>query len=438
MCTLLTAANSLYRSSRHPARRGVDCGRTMGAVFLLLAAVAIPALALPPEISTRTDIQTPYSTTSSAVAASTRFALAGDGDPDLNTNLYWSSGSLVATATYTAHPVIVSDHPWFGTPSQALNINPPVIPRGVERFGQSLAIHKDRVAIGSPEVFTWGAGICCSTHPTQPGVIVWEYPADNGRVHLYQYNGTRFAPERIIEYGGLEERFGASVSLDATHLLVGRPGASPGAADLFDPNTGNLITTFASPSAHDGYGETLVLAGDLAVVGARSQAMVYVYRRDATGTWSAAGVLTSPGTGSEFGASIAADGERILIGAPGIDRAYVFEDDGDDDWPVVAELAGGDDSGFGTSVALVGDTAFIGAPRLLYNGKRLGLVVRHERASDGTWPFITHKHSRQPTNGDGFGKAIAASTTMLTVLENRLPNRPSAQSVFTGPLPPGC
>jgi hypothetical protein len=412
----------------------------MRAVFLLLlAAVAAPALALHPDISTRTDIYTPFSTTNSAVAASTRFALVGSGNPILSTSLSLNYGSPVAKVTYTANPVIVTDHPWFGPPSQALNINPPVNPLGVvERFGQSLAIHKDRVAIGSPEVFTWHAYICCSTNPFQPGVVVWEETTDNGRVHLYRYNGTRFAPERIIAYGGLDERFGTAVSLDAAHLLVGRPGASPGAADLFDPNTGNLITTFASPSAHDGFGETLLLAGDLAVVGARGQSMVYVYRRGNTGTWSAAGVLTSPGTGSEFGASIAADGERILIGAPGIDRAYVFEDDGDDEWPVAAELAGGDDSGFGTSVALVGDTAFIGAPRLLYANKRLGLVVRHERASDGTWPFITHKNSRQPVNNDGFGKAIAASTTMLTVLEYTLPGRPRAQSVFTGPTPPGC
>lgn len=47
---------------------------------------------------------------------------------------------------------------------------------------------------------------------------------------------------------------------------------------------------------------------------------------------------------------------------------------------MVAELAGGYDSRFGTSVALVRDTAFISAPRLLCANKRLGLVVRHERA----------------------------------------------------------
>lgn len=143
----------------------------------------------------------------------------------------------------------------------------------------------------------------------------------------------------------------------------------------------------------------MVLAGDLAVVGARTQGAVYVYRRDGQGSWSAAGELTSPGASSEFGAALAADGERILVGAPGIDRAYVFEDDGDDDWPVAAELAGG--------------------------------------AGDGTWPFITHKNSRQPANGEGFGNAIAASTTMLTVLENGLSSRPSEQSVFTAPPAPG-
>jgi hypothetical protein len=396
-----------------------------------------PPLVTPPDISSRSNIQIPYQTTRSfvkptAVAASTQFALVGSGQPRRSTSLV-GFPIPVASATYTANPVMVTSPSWLGTPSKSLNINPPLNPLGVERFGQSLAIHKDRVAIGSTEVFTWHAHVCCSTHPLQPGVIVFEETADNGRVHLYQYNGTSFAPERIIEYGGLDERFGAAVSLDAAHLLVGRPGANPGAADLFDPNTGSLITTFSSPSAHDGFGETLVLAGDLALVGARDQDTVYVYRRGDAGMWSAAGVLTSPGAGSEFGTSITADGERILVGAPGIDRAYLFEDDGDDEWPVVAELSGGDDSGFGTAVALTGDTAFIAAPRLLYDGKRLGLVARHERAGDGTWPFITHRNSRRPADRDGFGNAIAASTTMLTVIESGFANRPSELSVFSAP-----
>lgn len=447
MHTLLTAANTLSCGFRHPADRDRACRRVMGAIFLLLAAVATPALALPPELSDRSDIQIPYTNTSSnfltgnsssyvqptAVAAGTQFALVGSGNPRRSTSLTIGFPGVVAAATYTANAVIVTD-PWNGTPSPTLNINPPVHAQSVERFGTALDIQGNRVAVGSPEVFTWSASTC------SPGcyIMVFEQTTGGGRVHLYQYNGTSFAPERSIEYGGLLERFGAAVSLDDTHLLVGRPGAIPGAADLFNPNNGSLITTFSSPSAHDGFGETLVLAGDLAVVGARDQGTVYVYRREAAGTWSTAGVLTSPGTDSAFGASIAADGERILVGAPDIDRAYVFEDDGDDDWPVVAELSGGNDSRFGAAVALVGDTAFIAAPRLLYANKRMGLVARHERANDGTWPFITHKNSRQPTDGDGFGNAIAASPSMLTVLDSGLTTRPSEQSVFNGPLPPGC
>ncbi|MBK6737992.1 MAG: hypothetical protein IPG64_08760 [Haliea sp.] len=35
------------------------------------------------------------------------------------------------------------------------------------------------------------------------------------RGHLYQYNGTSFAPVRIIPYGGFARtRFGAAVALD--------------------------------------------------------------------------------------------------------------------------------------------------------------------------------------------------------------------------------
>lgn len=447
------AASALSRTLLSPVRHAVSSLCVVRAGVALIATLAIPALALPPDIANRSYVQIPYQFTFSnqitgassssyvaptAVAAGTEFALVGSGNPRRSASLTISSAPpflAVPSATYTANPVIVTDPPWTGAPSQARNINPPTNPQGVERFGTSLDMHGNRVAVGSPEVFTWSAGTCgisCG------GVIVFEEPTDNGRVHLYLYNGTTFAPERIIEYGGLQERFGAAVSLDAAYLLVGRPGADPGAADLFNPNTGSLITTFTSPSAHDGFGETVVLAGDLAIVGARTQSTVYVYRRDVAGTWSAAGVLSSPGAGSEFGTSIAADGERILVGAPGIDRAYVFEDDGDGDWPVAAELAGGDGSRFGTAVALVGDTAFVSAPTVLYAGMRTGLVARHERASDGTWPFVTHKNSRQPTNGEGFGNAIAASTTMLTVLENGLSSRPSEQSVFTAPPAPGC
>ena len=448
MNILAATVTALSRTSCHPARRTISRRRPIRALAMLLAACATPALALPPNISTRSYVQVPYRNTSynfttgsssssvnfTAVAAGTEFALLGLGEPRLDS--VWEIFPYTESASYTANPVIVTDPPWADGTSFATHkkIDPPVNPLGTEKFGASLAIHANRVAVGSPEVIIPLFHPCCEdSDPEDMELLVTFATMGGGRVHLYQYNGTSFAPERTIVYGGLYEHFGAALALDANHLLVGRPGSYPAAADLFDPGTGNLITTFTSPSTIDGFGETVALAGDLALVGAPDQAIVYVYRHDGAGTWSAAGELTSPGSGSDFGAAIAADGERILVGAPDIDQAYIFEDNGDDDWPVVAELSGGTGSRFGTSVALTGDSAFIGAPRFSYGPlTHIGIVRRHDRASDGTWPYSEHKNDRESKNYLYFGNMIAASPTMLAVA------RPWVEmSVFTGP-PPGC
>ncbi|NQX88516.1 MAG: hypothetical protein HRT77_07610 [Halioglobus sp.] len=78
-----------------------------------------------------------------------------------------------------------------------------------------------------------------------------------GRVHLYHITGGAITLEQTIVYGALGEQFGADVDLDAAHLLVDRPGTTPGAADLFDPDTGSHITTLHSPGTDDRFGESV-------------------------------------------------------------------------------------------------------------------------------------------------------------------------------------
>jgi hypothetical protein len=457
----LTAHSHATRHTRPASFRPV-----ISAAALLLAACAAPALALPPNIADRSYVQLPYYhygfvidgtpdpaerryVETAGIAVSSEFALLGSNMTLRAIYDCCLPGTIKAIeeVTLTAHPVIVTEPPWADGTSFSTHktIAPPVNPLGTETFGAALAIHGNRVAVSSPEVLMPYYYLCCGDDWWGPELIVANSRMASGRVHLYQYNGTSFTPERTIVHGGLDDLFGAAIAMDATHLLVGRPGAPelfgpPGAADLFDPGTGSLVTTFSSPSAFDGFGRTLALAGDLAIVGAADQAIVYVYRHDGAGTWSPAGELTSPGAGSEFGASIAADGERILIGAPDIDRAYVFEDDGDSDWPVVAELSGGAGSRFGAAVALTGDSAFIGAPWFTYGPLiRVGLVVRHDRADDGTWPFVESKNSRQPVSNSQFGSKVAASQSMLAAVEQDQKSLfyPAEMSVFTGPSP-GC
>jgi hypothetical protein len=424
-------AQTADRSPPQPHRRAGGVRQSVHSLLLLLVLSALmpSALAVGPDTSARSFIilddakstlylGDPLETTYRQPTATAASVWALVGNSNLSGDAY-ISGACCTSYNYVINPVIVTG-PFNGTAYATQNLYPPPLanPDAVERFGASLAIHEDRIAVGSTEVLTE------IVVPVPFNFPFW-FTTGGGQVHLYLHDGTTFVHERSVVYGGVNERFGQAVSLRANTLLVGRPGANPGAADLFDPNSGAHITTFTSPASGDKFGETVALLDDLALVGASGSGTVYVYRHDGGGTWTPAGTLASPGASSEFGAAIAVDNGRIVVGAPAIDRAYVFEDDGDADWPAVAEITGGAGSRLGQAVALTGDTAFIGAPQLLFGGgNRIGIVVRHERATDGTWPFVGYKASRKPKNGDGFGNLVSASSTLLSVVQNGDSTRP--------------
>ncbi|MDZ7784096.1 MAG: hypothetical protein U5K56_14545 [Halioglobus sp.] len=296
-----------------------------------------------------------------------------------------------------------------------------------EEFGAAVALQGFRLAVGAPEERQ--AGWQCSTACFCCGVT--SETVAGGKVRLYLFDGAIFQLERTIHFGGLSDRFGAAVALDRFHLLAASLGAVPRSAHLFDADTGTLIESFHSPDAtgNDGYGFSLALAGDLALVGAPGADTVHVYRDDGSGNWSSAGTLTSPGAGSRFGWAIAAEGERIAVGAPGIDRAHIFEDGGSSNWPVVAELAGDSSSSFGQSVAINGDTAWVSAPDKLVGSEASGLIAQFERDAQGNWLQTDTLVSSNPADGDLFGRRISASSRMLTTL---VPGE-SAQYVFTSP-----
>ena len=89
------------------------------------------------------------------------------------------------------------------------------------------------------------------------------------------------------------------------------------------------------------FGQAIVLAGDLALVGAPGEAngagMVYAFRRARDGAWSAAGALPAQGlvAGDHFGSAIAIDGDRVVVGAPSRKvkgAIYVFRRDAAGTW----------------------------------------------------------------------------------------------------------
>lgn len=419
--------------------------KLVGTVAALMLPLA--SLASDPNTSIRSWVEYPYMNTSdnlilgatssyvnvSAVASSDRYALLGSAWPRLETWITCTGfpigcGGLTSGALFESNPVHVVG-PWDGSVSATLTIEAPTHALGVKEFGSALSMQGTRIAVGAPSVFSWSHDVDPETY----AISVDTETTGGGAVHLYQINGTAISAERTIAYGGLQERFGTALDMDAVHLLVGRPGAIPGAADLFNPKTGDHIASLVSPGIDDGFAHAVALAGDLAIVAAPEADTVYVYRHDGSGNWPAAGVLDSPGAGSEFGFSLDADGERIIVGAPGIDRAYIYEDDGDSNWPVTAELAGASTSRLGASVAITGEVAFAAAPRLLIGSSRVGFVARHERL-DGSWPFVGSTLAQPARDGDNYGTRISASTGMLTALEpGSSEDLPDKLNIHTGP-----
>jgi hypothetical protein len=404
-------------------------GRTAtGLPILTLLAILwhMPVVA-GPDISNSTFIPEPNGQSPEAVTADLLYAAMGRGTPSpFGFGIGWGN-SGIGWVDLFSHPVTLTG-PWNGSPYLDLVISPPSIPGLVaEEFGAALSLQGFRIAVGSPAEWSW-SNQCEGPRLFQMCHIDNQWISGGGKVHLYLYDGNTFPAERTITYGGIDDRFGEAVALERYNLLVGSPGAVPGSAHLFEPNTGTFITSFYSPDALglDDYGTTVALDDDLALVGAPNTDTVYVYRDDGSGNWSAAGTLTSPGAGSFFGATIAADGDRIVVGAYGLERAYIFEDAGTSNWPVIAQLDGPADTLFGWSVAIVGDTVWVSNP-----SSPDPVVLQYDRTVDGTLPNTTSFVSPNPVNDLSFGYQIAASNRLLNILVRDSNER--GQYVLTAP-----
>jgi hypothetical protein len=221
-----------------------------------------------------------------------------------------------------------------------------------------------------------------------------EIDIDTGAVYVFELNGTSWAetaklrPTRGGSGGVFLGWFGHSVSLSGNRALVGArgyPGNFPasGAAYIFDfdgtswSETATLAAALGG--AVDGFGYSVSLSGDRALIGAPfndnnnglDSGSAHVFDFDGK-NWSETQKLTAADGAAfdEFGISVSLVDNRALIGARFDDHnginsgsAYVFDFD-DDSWMESVKLTPADGTGldqFGISVSLSGDRALVGA-----------------------------------------------------------------------------
>lgn len=230
-------------------------------------------------------------------------------------------------------------------------------------FGVAVAVDGDTLAVGSS-----GAGT-------------------SGATYMFTRSGTVWTERQILLPSDVNDtgRFGSSVAISGTNVLVGETGnlvgingTRKGAAYFFTKNGVNWTeknrVTASDGRIGDGFSWSVALQNDTALIGAlpaNNSGHAYVFRHDGTNWLERQKLIPSDGaTNKGFGSAISMEGDFAIIGALGDDlgkgSAYVFNGSGTN-WTELLKLTpldrganGRPSDQFGSAVGITANAAIIG------------------------------------------------------------------------------
>ena len=261
-------------------------------------------------------------------------------------------------------------------------------------FGQSVAVHGDRIVIGAPGDDENGSNA--------------------GAAYVYRYLRDREVwveeAKLVASNGTADSVFGHDVALDNEGIIVGAPAHDGvGAAYVFDFDEAEEVwsesqeITASDPAALDRFGREVSIQDGVAVVTADSA--VYVFRHDGV-EWTEEGLLTEY-DGQPFAPPTTVDATEgcILVGTQNADSAYVFRYDGLN-WTEEHAL---DYSGvidrFGTSVAVTQTLASVTGEAGAYLFRLVG----------STWTQVVATEPTELDEDEEFGFQVDIDGTSVIV-----------------------
>jgi hypothetical protein len=218
--------------------------------------------------------------------------------------------------------------------------------------------------------------------------------------------------------------FGWSVAVSGTTAVVGAPydNTYMGAAYVFTEVNGTWTNQTellpSDPRSQDKFGWSVAVSGSTVVIGAPGYGLgaAYVFS-DTSGTWTQQAELTEPtgGTGegaTKFGNSVAISGSTVMAGADGDGTGAVFAyTDTAGSWTLADELSAPDGvigDQFGWSMALSGSTLVVSAVTHASNG---AIYVFTDIA--GTWTYQAELVASDGRDNDYFGDKVATDGTRI-------------------------
>ena len=257
----------------------------------------------------------------------------------------------------------------------------------------------------------------------------------------------------ILHYAGLRawdaagRELEASLAVDGSRLSIRVEDEGARYPLHVDPwiATEEARLALLGGSFANGFGGSVAVEGDTAVVGASFGNEVFVFVRAGTSWTLQANLAPSSPAGQAFGSSVAISGDTVVVGASyddpvgGVDAgsAYVFTRDGTA-WSLEAKLIAADasaDDHFGSAAALSGETAVIGALDDDVLGADSGSAYVFVRT--GTlWSQQARLNAADGSPGDRFGGSAAFSGETAVVGADRDDSDAGSAYVFlrTGTL----
>ncbi len=314
-----------------------------------------------------------------------------------------------------------------GTPQIPVATFSDVTPGTNERFGWSVSISGDKVAIGAPHE---------------------DSGADNsGTCYIYDFaTGVPSPPVASIANPApaIGDEFATSVSVSGNRLAIGnglddQGGADSGRVYAYDLSSGGaaLVATVENPDplSGDRFGRSVSFAGDRLLTGAHGDntggsdvGSAYVFDFSGSPPLNPLFTINTPSISSaeEFGTAVAISGNIVVIGAHHDDKVgfqnsgTVFIYDRQSPTPQVPVLTIENpgpnlNDYFGSAVAISGNTVAIAAYQDDNPVTNSGTIyIYHWNSATPTVPVLAIPNP-VPTAQDQFGNAIALSGSRLVV-----------------------
>ncbi len=158
-----------------------------------------------------------------------------------------------------------------------------------------------------------------------------EQASNQGAVQIFNAVTGAWVRKLLPPTNAANQRFGCSVLLSGDLVIVGARGSGiAGAVHVFNAATGKFLRTLTptGSAAGDLFGYAMAVEGDLLAVSSLNLQRVWLFRLSSGQQTMGALIPSDPQGSGEFGISLSMEGDLLLVGAPGVDTAkgaaYLF------------------------------------------------------------------------------------------------------------------